>query len=196
MWKRKLGGKEKRKGRQLVTSVSDSSGLPGCSPGFEQDRMVGYGLVRRKQGYPACSQTGLNRTAVSFYGSYNFGSNPVFEFSTYCNMIHTWNVQIDALFHLPFSDLRLHQYSLSCFEIKPNVAAKWLGFHRNSTSIDPIANRRMGDERGHQTAYFTYRLCRDMMRTPILNWSKKCRLLRSGFCVGTRCNWPGTEPGI
>jgi len=28
------------------------------------------------------------------------------------------------------------------------------------------------------------------MRTQILNWSKKCRLLRSGFCGETRCNGP------
>jgi hypothetical protein len=32
-------------------------------------------------------------------------------------MIYTWNVQIDALFHLPFSDLRSNQYSLSRYEI-------------------------------------------------------------------------------
>jgi len=105
-------------------------------------------------------------------------------------MIHTWNVQIDALFHLPFSDLRSDYYSFSRLEIKPKNTPKWPGFHRDSMRIGPIANRRLGDERGHQTAYFTYRLCRDTMRTQILNCSKKCWLLRSGFCVETSCNGP------
>jgi len=105
-------------------------------------------------------------------------------------MIYRWNVQIDALFRLPFWDLQSDQYSLSHFEIKPIVTPYWPGFHRNSMTIHPIANRRMGDERGHQTAYITYRLCCDTMRTSILNWSKICWLLRSGFCVETRCNSP------
>jgi hypothetical protein len=108
-------------------------------------------------------------------------------------MIFMWNVQIDALFRLPFSDLRSDQYSLGRLEIKPKYIPKWPGFHRDSTRIGPIANRRTGNERGHQTAYFTYRLCHDTMRTPILDWSKKCWLLRSEFCVETRCN--GLVPG-
>ena len=103
-------------------------------------------------------------------------------------MIYTWNVQIDALFHLLFSDLWSDQYSLSRCEIKPKITPKGPGFHRDPMTIGPIANRRTGDERGHQSAYFTYRLCPDTIRTQILNWSKKCWLLRSGFCVETRCN--------
>ena len=110
-------------------------------------------------------------------------------------------MQIDALFHLPFSDLWSDQYSMSRYEIKPNITPKWLGFHRNSTTIDPIANRTIGDERGHTTAYFVYRLCHDTMRTPILNCSKKCWLLMSGFRVETRCissvpGWNQTQDQI
>jgi len=101
-----------------------------------------------------------------------------------------WNVQMDALFYLPFSDLQSDQYLSSRFEIQPNITPTWPGFHRDSTTIDPIANRRMGDERGHQTAYFTYKLHLDTMSTPILNWRKKCWLLRSVICVETHCNGP------
>jgi len=105
-------------------------------------------------------------------------------------MINTRNVQLDARFHLPFSDLRSDQYSLCCCEIEPKICPKWAGFHHNSTTIGPIANRRIGDERTRQTAYLTYRLCRDTMRTAILNWRKKCWPLRSGFCAETWCNSP------
>jgi len=54
----------------------------------------------------------------------------------------------------------------------------------------------MGDEREHQTAYFPYILCCDVMRTPIHNQSKKWSLLRSGFCVVINCNGlvPGRNP--
>jgi len=56
-------------------SVSNGSGLPGCRPGLEPDRTVQSGLLPQIQGYPPGSGTGSNRTAVPFYGSYNFGSN-------------------------------------------------------------------------------------------------------------------------
>jgi len=46
------------------SSVSNGSGLPGCGPGLEPDRMVRFGLLPGKQGYPAGSGTGWNRTAV------------------------------------------------------------------------------------------------------------------------------------
>ena len=36
---------------------------------------VQSGLLPGKQGYPPGSGTGSNRTAVPFYGFYNFGSN-------------------------------------------------------------------------------------------------------------------------
>jgi len=99
-------------------------------------------------------------------------------------------VQIDALFQLLFSDLRSDQYSLSRFEIKLKITPKWPGFHCDSMTIGPIVNRRTGDERGHQTAYFPYRLCHDTISTQILNCSKKCWMLRSWFCLETRCNGP------
>jgi len=173
-------------------SVSNGSGLPSCCPGLEPHRMVGSSSLPGKQGYPAILGTGSNRTAVAFYGSYNVGSNWVFEFPPYRNMIYTWNVQIDALVHLPFLDLRSDQYLLSRFEIELNITPTGPGFHRDSTTIDPISNRTMGDGRRHQTAYFTYRLCRDTIRTPIHNCSKKCGLLRSRFCVETLLQWSGS----
>ena len=59
----------------VVLSVSNGSGLPGCGPGLEPDRMVQSGLLPGKQGYPPGSGTGSNRTAVPFYGSSNFRPN-------------------------------------------------------------------------------------------------------------------------
>jgi hypothetical protein len=109
-------------------------------------------------------------------------------------MIHTRNVLIKDLFHLPFSDLWLYQYSLSRSESKPKITRKWLGFHRDSTTIDPIANRRTGDEWAHQTAYFMYRLCHDMMWPPILNCSKIFWHLGSMCCLVTCCNGPVPGP--
>jgi len=61
--------------KSVGASVSNGSGLPGCGPGLEPDWMVQSGLLPGKQGYPPGSGTGSNRTAVPFYGSYNFGSN-------------------------------------------------------------------------------------------------------------------------
>jgi len=58
-----------------VASVSNGSGLPGCGPGLEPDRMLRSGFLPGKQGYHPGPGTGLKRTAVPFYGSYNFGSN-------------------------------------------------------------------------------------------------------------------------
>jgi len=58
-----------------MPSVSNGSGLPGCGLGLKPDRMVQSGLLPGKQGYPPGSGTSSNRTAVPFYGSYNFGSN-------------------------------------------------------------------------------------------------------------------------
>jgi len=57
------------------TSVSNGSGLPGCGPGLEADRMIQSWLLHGLQGYPPGSVRGSNRTAVPFYHSYNFGSN-------------------------------------------------------------------------------------------------------------------------
>jgi len=59
---------------QPPSSVSIGSGLPGCGPGLEPDRMVGSGLLPRLQGYAARSGTGSNWTVVRSYGSYNFDS--------------------------------------------------------------------------------------------------------------------------
>jgi len=40
-------------------------------------------------------------------------SSYVLEFSSYCDIIYTWNMQFNALFHLPFSDLQSDQLSWS-----------------------------------------------------------------------------------
>jgi hypothetical protein len=58
-----------------MSSVSNGSGIPGCSLGFDPDRMAQSKLLPGTQGYLTGSVTGSNRTTVSFYGSYNFGSN-------------------------------------------------------------------------------------------------------------------------
>jgi len=64
----------RRPGIGDITSVSNGSGLPGCGPGLEPDRMVQSGLLPGKQGYPPGSGTGWTGTAVPYYGSCNFGS--------------------------------------------------------------------------------------------------------------------------
>jgi hypothetical protein len=107
-------------------------------------------------------------------------------------MVYMWIVHIDALFHLRFSDLWSDQYSLSHCEIEPKINPNGPGFHRYSMTNDSIANRRMEDERRHETAFFSYRLCCDMMTTAIPNCSKKCWQLRSWLCVETRDN--GLDP--
>jgi len=103
-------------------------------------------------------------------------------------MISTYIVQHSSLFHLPLSDLRSDWYLLSGCEIKAEFKRNWRVFDRDSTNTCRIANRKAGGESTTKTAQSTYWTCCDMIRTQILNWSKKCWLLRSGFCVETRCN--------
>ena len=134
------------------------------------------------------------------------GTRPPFHFTipttlppiNYLNSdyIATWSIHEMCrlmLYFISHSQIcdRLNVHRVT--EIKLKITPKWPGFHRYSTTIGPIANRRMWDKRGHQTAYFTYRLCHDTMRTPILNWSKICWLLTSGFCLET--SWNGPVPG-
>ena len=108
----------------VTISVRNGSGLPGHGPPLERNRIVGPWLLPWKQECSADSGSGSNRTAVPSYGSYNFGSNSVFELSSYRDIIYTWNVPIDTLFHLQFPDLWSDQYSLSRFEIKLNITPK------------------------------------------------------------------------
>jgi len=61
--------------KSAKASVSNCSGLPGCSPGFDPDGTVQFGLLPGTHGYPPGSETGSNQTAVPFSGCYNFGSN-------------------------------------------------------------------------------------------------------------------------
>jgi hypothetical protein len=78
-------------------------------------------------------------------------------------------MQFNTLIHLPFSDLRLVQYSLSCIE-KTVILARLLSlFHSDSTNIDPNANVRTGDDVAKQSAHFTYRSRCDTTRIQILN---------------------------
>jgi hypothetical protein len=60
-------------------------------------------------------------------------------------------------------------------------------FHSNWININLIANRRLGDESGHQTAYCMYRLCCDMMRNQILNLRGSCRTCKMEPRSGS--NW-------
>jgi len=173
------------------SSVSNGLGLPGCGPWLKPVQMVGSGMLPGQLGYPVGSGTGLNWTTVPLCGSHNFSSNWACEFSSYRNMIDKCNVQIDAPVHLPFSDWWSHQYALGYIDIKSNISSEWAGLHRDSTTIDLIANQIMGDEIHHRTAYSTYTLYRHTMRTPIPNSSKKRWPLRSGFHVGTHCNCLG-----
>jgi hypothetical protein len=166
------------------TSVSNCSGLPGCGWGLGCYLEIrGTHRVRRRVW-----------TGLRFYITVPTTLTP----SQYLNshIITIWSIykisQIDAVFHLPFPDLRSDQYSLSRSEIMPKTLQKWVGFPCRSTTIDLIANRIMGDERGHQTAYSMYRLCHATMRTPIINRNKKCCLLRSFFCVETSIQWFGS----
>jgi len=73
----------------VMISVRNGSGIPGCSPRLERDRIVGSRLLPGKQECPAGSGSGSNRTAVPFYRSYIFGSNYIFEFSSYRDIIYT-----------------------------------------------------------------------------------------------------------
>ena len=56
-----------------------------------------------------------------------------------------------------------------------------------------IANLKAGGEGATKTAQSTYCWSCDTIRIQILNWSKKCWLLRSRFGGVTRCN--GSVPG-
>jgi len=64
----------------------------------------------------------------------------------------------------------------------------WRVFDCDSRNTCRIANLKAGGEWATKTAQSTYWSCCDTIRTQILNWSKKCWLLRSGFCVETWCN--------
>jgi len=74
-------------------------------------------------------------------------------------------------------------------ELKRN----WRVFNHNSMNTCRIAISKAGGQSGTKTTQSTYWSCCDMIRTEILNWSKKCWLLRSGFCVETR--WNSSVPG-
>jgi len=104
-----------------------------------------------------------------------FRSNYVFEFWSYHAMIYTWIMQFLIPFRLMVSDSNSEQYSLiRCW--KPAI---WVWFralfHCNSMNIDHIATWRPSRERPLETASFTYRSCRDMLRMRKLICSQNCR---------------------
>ena len=74
-------------------------------------------------------------------------------------------------------------------EIKPN----WRVFDRDSTNTCRISNLKVGRETVTNTAQSMYWSCCDMIRTQILNFSKKCLLLWSRFCV--EICWKGSVRG-
>jgi len=84
-------------------------------------------------------------------------------------------VQFYALFHLPLSDLRDDQYSLSCDQKLVNFASKLDLVHSDSTNIGQIANLKAGGERAHNTAPSTYWPYHNTIRTHILNLNQMSR---------------------
>jgi hypothetical protein len=84
-------------------------------------------------------------------------------------------MQLNAVFHLPFTELQLEQLMWSRDGDTVIVACVSAQFQINSMNTDPIANQGTGDEIGHQSAHFTYRSCRDTIRIQILIWSQSCR---------------------
>lgn len=158
--------------------------------GFETGPDGPVKVVTQRFGVPTGLAGGFEPDCCFILLVLQLASNYVFEFSSYRNMIHMWNVQCDAQLHLPFSDLWSDQYLLTHCEIKPIITPKWPGIQCNSTRIDPIANWTTEDESAPQTAYFTYRLCYNTMWTPILNCRKKWWLVGGVFCMETRCNGP------
>jgi len=103
---------------------------------------------------------------------HNFGSNYVFAFWSYHDMIDMYIVQFEPLIHLPLSDLQSDQYSLSNFRNGANVPYNVIWFHRDSTIIGLIANLTAGGKRANKPAQSTYWSCHDMIRTQILIWTK------------------------
>ena len=81
-------GAKRRNFRPSIASVSNGSGLPRCGRGLDPDRVVQSGLLPGQQGYPPGSETGSNRTAGPLYSRHNFGSNYVFEFRSYHDMVN------------------------------------------------------------------------------------------------------------
>jgi len=113
---------------------------------------------------------------IRFWRFHILYSNQVVEFSLY-NMIYTWKVRCEVLCHLLFADLWSDQYSLS--RCGKSAIFDWFlaWFHSNSTSIDPIGIWKIGDERAHKTAHFTYISCCDMIIPQILSCREICRNL-------------------
>jgi len=71
-------------------------------------------------------------------------------------MISTHIVQFQAHFHLPRSDLRSEQYSLSC-DPKPGTFPSNLAlFHTDLTNICLVANLNAGGERADKTGQSRY----------------------------------------
>jgi len=110
-------------------------------------------------------------------------------------MINTSIVQFCALFHLPLSDMRLDQYSLSGDRKLVILASDLAFFHSNSMNIGLIANLKAGGERAHKTAHFAYWSCHNTIRTQIHNWGQSWAELKGTVKSnsGAFPPWPKTR---
>jgi len=172
-----------------IFSVSNGSWLPSCCACLKLDRSSGPDSIPTQRPKPQGLGHGWNQAVDSLGGLFNSRSNYVFRFTSYrTDIIYRSNMQREAIVQHLFSNLWSDEYLLSCYEVKLKIPPKWLVFHCDSMSINPIANRRTGDERGHQTAYFTHRWYCDAMRTETLNCGGKWRLFSSRFRVDILCN--------
>jgi len=125
---------------------------------------------------------------------HNFRSNWESEFWSYRDMFNTQIVKVSPQFHLPLSNWRSDQYSLSCYPTPSNFAENWELFHSDSTSIGWIANRKAGGETAANTAQSTYWSYHDTIRTQQLNLSQSS--VKSLWTIKLNCGpvatWPNT----
>jgi len=116
-------------------------------------------------------------------------------------MISMYIVQFWPLIHLPLSDLRSDQYSLSRYRKPANFSQNMALCHSNSTTIGQIANPTVGDERAAKTPQSTCWSCHDTIRTQIHHWRQSCRngntKPESGFNLAKEqwvYVWSGEQP--
>jgi len=81
---------------------------------------------------------GSTYSRASFSQTQNFGSNWVFEFWSYHNMIYMWKMQCCMFLHLPFSNVRSDQFSLGHCDITPRIGCflLWLKQYRSDHTLE------------------------------------------------------------
>ena len=79
-------------------------------------------------------------------------------------------------------------------DCKPRNFARNLAlFHSNSINPGQTATLKVGGERAHKTAQFTYWPCHDRIRTEIFNWRERC----GNHIFGTTVRFqPGQKPMV